>query len=145
MVEPRTHAAVRRRTGLQRRLAGDLDVVDAVALGALEDGADAANGKLFVVDGGDGGAEVADVRTQQAPALGIEQETTPAWIERWLAQALRLSRDIDPFAARRLGDLVAMLEPEDRELLRPMLLLDDDDDAVGDPGVAGAVTAAVLP
>lgn len=79
--------------------------------------------------------------------LGIEQETMPAWAARWLARALLLKRGIDPGAARKVGDLVALLQPQDQARLRP-ILLDDDDDAVGDPdvlaGVAGAVTEAVL-
>ena len=79
-------------------------------------------------------------------ALGIEQETKPAWVVRSLARALLLKRDVDPVAARKVSDLVALLEPEDRELLRPALM-GDDDDAIGDPdvlaGVAGAVAAAV--
>lgn len=80
-------------------------------------------------------------------ALGIEQETKPAWIVRSLARALLLKRDVDPVAARKVRDLVMLLDPEDRELLRPVLL-DDDDDCAGDPdvlaGVAGAVAATVL-
>lgn len=76
--------------------------------------------------------------------LGVEQETMPAWVARWLARALLLRRDIDPGVARKVGELVALLEPEDQALLHPMLLDDeDDDDAIGDPDVLASVAADV--
>lgn len=75
--------------------------------------------------------------------LGIQQETMPAWVVRWLARALLLERGVDHGAARTVTDLVGLLSPADKELLVPLLLDDDDDDAVGDPVVLAAASRDV--
>ena len=69
MVEPGAHAAVRRRAGGDGDGAGNLDVVNAVVLRRLQNGAHAADGEFFDVGGSDGRAERTDVWTKLPRAL----------------------------------------------------------------------------